>query len=190
MGLSAPLYSRLVTMNHYLDISLNLKTEIRHKTIQGLVSIVHATQTKSNELGGSIKLAIDFPKMVNESNKSDFGDTLRLIGSRDSLISIATNGNICNMEECGQIELSVISQIPTEVHGYVIVKRDRKLERFKAGKKGAKPLDVKPCFIALRSKANGRPFSINIVRIKSNKKHEGDFSTYGLSSNGSTIPHF
>lgn len=177
-------------MMNYTDIALTSADQQKKQDIKGLITIVHAVQTRSREFGGDISVAIDFPEMINETTHSNFGNTLRLIGDRQSIMAIISNSNLCNMEECGQISIGRINEVPKNINEYVMVKRDRRYERFFSGREGSVMPDIKPCFLAFRSKCNGRSFSMNIVRMKTVEPVMGEYTVYGLSYKNSAIPSF
>ena len=175
---------------HYIDITVIAANNLVIKNIKGLLTIIHAVQTKSREMDGGISVAVDFPDMINAKQHSNFGRKVRLIGDRLSIMAIVSNCNISNMEEFGQIMIDRINPIPENVEKYVMVKRDRRFERFIAGCVGSSLPDIKPCFLAFQSKTNGRNFSLNIVRSEVNELRNEEYTVYGLSYKNSSIPSF
>lgn len=156
--------------------------------ISTLFSIIHVTL--SNQQIETAKFAIDFPgySLCNNRGSAYIGQTIRVMGDKDTIAKIKLNKKIMSMAH--EREISVHSDTIPDDHAYVSVVRRRDIEKIK--KVTDYRVDINVPYVMYKSQHKNVSMWIYRFEQETLTENKDLLNSFGLSSrtNPVAIPSF
>lgn len=160
-------------ISNYIDIKLEQSDKTPH-FVNKLFTRIHGF-ISDNKLNN---IAVYFP----EIHSRGLGSTVRVFSDKQTLKLLIENPGVLYFSKAELANFSDILDTPDSAK-QAVLKRDRLIE---AGKRPNKDVP----YVVYQNDKNGKTFSIFLRREIVDDKTEGDFSSFGLSRNGATVPVF
>lgn len=157
---------------HYVDFKI--EDSQRSYFINRLFTRIHGFMSN-----GSYEFAIDFPDYVEES----LGDKIRIFAEFSVLDRLLNESRIDMFIKNKIISTKNINLVP-DSNRYVILKRDRSIEKQKLKNKNI-------AFINYKNHKNNKNFMLFIKReVVAIQSEHFEFTMFGTSKNNTTLPIF
>lgn len=161
-------------LEYYIDFSV--KDSQTEYFINRLFTKIHGYMNSKK-----IEFSIDFPC----ANEKTLGNTLRVFSNAACIDGIVNDPRI-NMYLTNKVIVTTyLMKVPEKILKYVVLRRNRFAEKATYPKS-----KEKPCHIVYENNANSKRFTLYIDRDIVNESKEGNFTSFGTSKNGATIPLF
>lgn len=158
--------------------------------------LIHGIFSGMGEHRPQVGLAFPYWQPGLQEDFLSMGDTIRIVGEKHEVNRLFKHTEINNLCENPGFFTTAILEVPATAKE-VIYKRNRIIERKWANskkpnvdKKYAKMPEVLFPFIALSSVSSKQNYRLTVEEIPAEKRVDGPFTTYGLSSGGTTVPKF
>ncbi|MGK0289822.1 MAG: hypothetical protein ACI86H_001269 [bacterium] len=174
-------------VNNYIDIQ-----SPGYEGFLLIYRIFHGCISEKNNTANS--LAISFPDYCFEANRKKgnctLGKRLRIFGKIPSLLRFLNNPYIVSLSKAGVVTITDPLKIPEKTYPVCFV-RDRRLDRyFRDWRDSDRTMlsEFKFPFITLDSSRSNNKFTLRIRQDFVEEYSTGEYSSYGLSKDGSTVP--
>ena len=198
-------------MRIYIEVTLLPSPDITQYFLwEKVYSQLHLALVEIQDSDKTVPVGVAFPeyKCDPEENIYQLGSKVRLFSpTRETLEAVNINQWLSRLSD--YVHISSIRDVSEKNDSYTIFKRtqpknnNHKMARRKAKQKGIsveqalayfkdRKEQYSPApFVRIKSLSSNNQYRLIILQEKTKENHhEGVFSTYGLSKNGSTVPLF
>lgn len=169
----------------YFDVNIKGSFKENHILVSKIIKILHCTINGNDD--NTLSVGFPFYESHNVESFATVGKTLRFVGDRADVLMFSRNHSLNILAELGAMEISKIDDVP-DFATEVIYKRNRAIEKHYKNKELHKIKKHYPKFKVLNNSGQGYTFFIEMK--KSDVRVDNGFTSYGLSTEGSTFPLF
>lgn len=178
----------------YFDIVIKADKEYQAQLMAELMRQLHGILSGLGEHAPNIALSFPYHQHGLRQDQTQMGHIVRVVGDQLSVLQIHRHGAIGYLAESGFFRIKEIEDVPDDAVEVRFV-RDRLKEKYAKVRKlypDVKHETDNICYpyVDLRSQSNKKNFKLYVRMEKAESRVDGQYSTYGLSKEGSTVPFF